>query len=211
MKLSKNTVGFAAIIGLLLFTSATSLNLFFRHRAEDDSLDIRTFPYTIGNWKGKDLEITEREYDLLKTRNIIFREYTNAAQEKAYLFLIYSDTDRSVFHPPEACLIGEGATIVQKTTDTVGSKDKAFFANRLSIEKDNQNQIILYSYKVGKLYTENFYLQQLYFVLSQLFGKEGGGATIRVSTPFGNNKEASLDTLKSFMKETVIALEKLAQ
>ena len=209
MKISKNTIAFITVVVLLSLSSLISLRMFFRERTEKDLLDIRSFPRQIGNWIGRDIEVTEREYDILETRNLISREYVNTSGERLYLFVIYSETNRSVFHPPEVCLMGSGVRILNKVVEEVNAGRRSFTANKIYAEKGADKQLILYSYKAGRLYTDNFYLQQIYFAFNQLFGKHRGGATIRVLMPIGRDEEATLAVLKSFMNETIEIMEEL--
>ena len=207
--MNKTTLAYIALVILLLLTSVASLNLFMKQRTEHDVLDMQAFPYKIGAWTGADLEVTEKEYDILETRNLISREYADGSGEKIFLFVIYSETNRMVFHPPEVCLIGSGVTIADKKNEGINFKQKEFFTNKLYLQKDDARSIALYCYKSGNLYTENFYLQQVHFMLNQLLGKRSGGATIRVSMPVYESEEKTLVTLKSFMKETINKLEEI--
>jgi len=207
--MNKTTVAYIAIVALLVLTSVASLNLFMRQRTEHDVLDVRAFPYKIGGWAGTDLEVTEKEYDILETRNLITREYIDGSGEKIFLFVIYSETNRMVFHPPEVCFIGSGVSITDKQTEGFNFKQKEFLTNKLYLEKGDARSIALYCYKSGNLYTENFYLQQIHFMLNQLLGKRSGGATIRVSMSVYESEEKTLATLKSFMKDAINKLEKL--
>ncbi|MBU2101914.1 MAG: EpsI family protein [Candidatus Omnitrophica bacterium] len=207
--MNKNNIGYGIVVAVLVVASAFSLKLFFRQRAEHDIVDIRKFPMVVGEWKGKDIPISDRDYEILETRNIVLREYSNQKNEKLYLFLIYSETNRSVFHPPEVCMIGSGMTITDKATETIRMADRMFPANKLYASEKNLKQIILYSYNAGTLYTDNFYLQQVHFVWNQLFGKRKNGATIRVSMPIVVSEEETTEILSNFLKETIQALEKL--
>ncbi len=207
--MNRNTIGYVIIIILLSITCVLSIKLFFRSRTDRDILDIHTFPYTVGAWKGKDLEITEKEYRILETRNLISREYVNPEQKKLYFFIVYSETNRSVFHPPEVCLMGSGITISAKKTEIIDIDGKRFTANKLYLERKNARDIALYSYKAGNLYTDNFFIQQAYFALNQVIGKRRGGATIRVAMPIGETEKITLAVLKSFMTDAIKALEKL--
>lgn len=208
--MDKNTIGYISVIVLLSITSVFSLNLFFRQRTDHDSFDVTTFPYKINDWNGKDLEITEREYKVLETRNLISREYIDDEQKKIYLFIIYSETNRLVFHPPEVCLVGSGITISNKTNERINIGKKEFFSNKLYLEKNNNKEISFYCYKIGNFYTDSYYLQQAYFALNQLLGKHRGGATIRVSISLGEDEEAVLATLKNFMRDVINILENLS-
>jgi len=209
--MSKSTFGYIAIVALLLVTCFFSLNLFLKERTDHDLLDIRSFPYTIGDWKGQDLAITEKEYDILETRNLISRKYVNSAQQKIYLFIIYSETNRAVFHPPEVCIVGDGITINDKKTEKINTGKSTFLANKLYLEKNNYNSLALYCYKAGDFYTDNFYFQQVRFALNQILGKgRRGGATIRVSAQVRGDEKATLGILKRFMEHAVETLEELS-
>jgi EpsI family protein len=196
---------------MLLASAYFSLSLFYRQRAEKDSLIINKFPYELGDWKSTDIKLTEREYGILETRNILMREYVNSKNEsqKVYLFIICSETNRSVFHPPEVCLVGDGVNIDDKTTEKVSVKNYDFLVNKLYTDKSGKNQIILYCYKAGKLYTENFYLQQLAFTFNQVFNKDKSGATIRVAAEINGDKEETLSMLKQFMSESISIINNL--
>jgi len=207
--MKNNTVGFFVIIVLLSVTSIFSFNLLLRQRSSQDKLDIRTFPYKIGQWEGRDLGITEREYEILETRNLILREYVNSSGEKLSLFIVYSETNRSVFHPPEVCLLGSGVKILDKKIEKIDFGKYKFSANKLYTKKDNYRGIALYSYKAGNLYTDNFYLQQFYFAINQLFGRHKGGATVRVSMALKQDEQESLKTIKTFLKNTIKIIDTL--
>lgn len=208
--MKKNNLGFFAVIILLSVTSVFSISLFYRQKISSDKLNIKTFPSKIGEWRGRDLPVTEKEYDMLETRNLIVREYANPSNKKIFLFIIYSETNRSVFHPPEVCLIGEGVTIVNRATEKVGSDKYAFMANKLDLEKGKAKDVVLYCYKAGEVYTDNFYLQQAYLALHQVFGRRVSGATIRVSMSSGKDEAAALRELKSFIKAAIDILNKIS-
>lgn len=209
MKTHKNSIGFAILIIMLAASSIFSLQLFMCERTSHDVLNINTFPMVVGEWRGRDLGITEKEYDMLETRNLISREYTNLAGEKLSLLVIYSETNRSVFHPPEACLLGSGITMVDKQVENIGADKKSFSANKLSLDKNGQKEITLYSYKAGKLYTSNFYLQQLYLALHQVFGKSVPGATVRVSMRISRDEKTTTATLKAFLETAAKIVDSL--
>lgn len=210
MKIDKNTVGFGVLIVILLAASVFSLGLFRREMAAHDRLDVHTFPMKVGEWQGADLPITEKEYSILETRNLISREYVNPAGDKLNLLIIYSETNRSVFHPPEVCMIGSGFDITDKQIENFNVGNKVFTTNKLFAEKGQFKEIILNCYKAGNIYTSNFYLQQTRLSLHQIFGRNVPGATLRVSMPVGEDQAKSLATLKEFMSKSAVILDKLS-
>ena len=186
-----------------------SLNLFMQQRTACDKLDIRVFPYAVGKWQGKDTKVTEEEYEILETRNLISREYVHPNGEKLHLFIIYSETNRAVFHPPEVCFIGSGVKILDKKSEEVNYGKYNFSVNKIYTEKDGYQGIALYCYKAGNLYTDNFYLQQAWFALNQLLGRHKGGATIRVFALLRDEK-SSLAALKTFVAQTAEIIDSLS-
>lgn len=203
-------VGFVAIIGLAVAAGFFSLNLYFQQRSAEDRLDIRVFPYAVGEWRGKDTTVTDEEYQILETRNLISREYTHPDGEKLHLFIIYSETNRAVFHPPEVCFIGSGIKILDKQRENIAGGQSNFAVNKLYTEKDDYRGIALYCYKAGNLYTDNFYLQQASLAWNQLLGRHKGGATIRVFTFLKEDEKSSLAILKSFLAQVATIVESLS-
>ena len=209
MKISKNTLGYAVLAGLLVVASIFSLNLFLRQRAQRDIVDIHNFPLSIGEWSGKDVEIPEKDYEILETRNLILRNYTNRSGDRIALFIVYSETNRSVFHPPEVCMIGSGIDISDKIPEKINLEGRSFFVNRMRLEEGNTREVVLYCYKAADLYTDSYPLQQAYFAVHQLFGKRVRGATIRVSMLMKGDEQATLSKLKSFLVDAIRIIDSL--
>jgi len=202
MRSKAYNLGYIIIVALLLVTSYFSLSLFFRGRSMHDKVDIRSFPYEIGGWKGSDDKLTEDVYQMLETRNIVSRIYVNPEGEKIGLFIIYSETNRSVFHPPEVCLIGSGMAIVDKQVEQVKAGGMSFSANKLYVQKGNLKELILYCYKAGSLYTSNFYQQQAYLAFHQILESRISGATVRVSMRIKGDEKVTLAALEDFITKT---------
>jgi EpsI family protein len=208
--MNKITAGFIALVIFTLLAGMLSLNLFLKQRTEKDLIDIRCLPYSIGSWTGKDMPIEQFEYDILETHNIVMREYVNKALEKVFLFAIYSEKNRSVIHPPEVCIIGSGVNIIAKEKDEMISEGKTIALNKITAETNGKKQLILYLFKAGSFYTNNYYFQQIHFILNRLYGKEKvGGALIKVSMARGEDKGLAEKTLKDFMAETIKSIEQL--
>lgn len=198
------------LVAALSITAALSLNLFYRQRHDRDLADIRAFPHVLGDWKGSDMAVTEKEYRILETRNLILRKYVNSSGDELMLFIIYSETNRSVFHPPEVCLIGSGVEVLGKAVDSVTSGGRTFTVNRLQTQEAQGRAVIYYCYKAGALHTHDYYLQQAYFALQQFFGRRVKGATIRASVTIKNGDESyAIGLLKPFFADCVKILDTL--
>ena len=194
---------FAILIILLIIASAISITTLQREQQAHDKYDIRALPTTLGNWKATEIGLTDHEYDLLGTRNLINRDYVNDTAEHINALIVYSETDRSIFHSPEGCMVGSGASITKKDTDMVSGKNGRFSVNRMDLEKAGMKDITLFCYKVGKTYTSSYLAQQTQFAARQLFGQRANGALIRVTMRVRSNDADTLAKLKDFLSALV--------
>jgi len=206
----KNTLGYIGIIALLAIAGYFSIKLFLREMNLSDKVDVASFPMVVDGWQGRDLTITDKEYTILETKNLISREYTNPAGGKLFLLIIYSETNRSVFHPPEVCMIGGGLTITDKQVENFNVGNKVFTTNKLFAENAQFKEIILNCYKAGGIYTSNFYLQQTRLAFYQIFGQNVPGATLRVSMAIEKDQDATLSTLKEFLSKSAVILDRIS-
>jgi EpsI family protein len=188
-------------VAMLVAMSAFALKVFYDQQEASDTRDIRSVPLTIGEWTGKEEPLANWEYNLLRTTNATAREYTDRRGRKISLFIVYSETNRMVFHPPEVCMIGNGATTIGRSVETVSETPKKITANKLVTDIKGLRQLTLYAYKAKDLYTHNFYLQQATFVVKQMLAGRVEGATIRVSMPLVEDEATTVETLKEFMRE----------
>ncbi|MBN1527270.1 MAG: EpsI family protein [Candidatus Omnitrophica bacterium] len=202
-------LGYVFVLILFAATAVLSFSLFFQKRSSRDLLDIRSFPARIGTWVDRDIPISEGEYRILETRNAVTREYEDPSLGKLVLFIIYSDTNRSVFHPPDLCLVGGGFSVVDKTRELVTSAGRSFYANRMLMRKGDYKLVVLFCYKAGDLYFDSYYLQQAYIALHQLFGRRFSGATIRVTMPVVSDERSTLAIAKDFLGQVAAALNSL--
>ncbi|RJP28771.1 MAG: EpsI family protein [Candidatus Omnitrophota bacterium] len=185
---------------VLLFTSVVCIVSYFPSSFDkSEDAKVATFPKEINGWVARDLEISERDYKILETRNLFVREYTNAAQEKVYFYFIYSLDNRKVSHPPEICYMGSGVTVVDKSTVQLTDKIKAV---KLIIEKADHRQLVAYWFQAGAFNTHKYLLQQLRVVLNRAVGKQTPNALIRLSADFTPGQEGkALNTLKAFTRD----------
>jgi len=190
---------YLAALGLLALLS------FFR-LAEPTSFDLhapmspffQNFPETIGSWSGEDTPPDERTMEILETRNVLSREYSNADKEKAHLLLVSSNRDRRVAHPPEVCYLGSNFNIVddhESVLPGTSAGDLKVREFRAQHERfPDHSEEVLYLYKVGGRFTTNYYAQQLQFALDRLSGKETQVMLIRISS-------SSYETARRFLRE----------
>jgi len=161
---------------------------------------ITAFPKVIGNWQGRDLELSAREYEILETKNLFSRDYVNSQTgDTVNLYIIYSADNRRALHPPEVCYSGGGSTILEKSVVPISS---SLMVNKFTIENKNKRQLVVYWYKAPNLSTYNYLKQQIRVVFDRLLRKKTYGAMIRIALLVKENDEKkTLDVIKGFLKD----------
>jgi EpsI family protein len=193
---------FIIVLSILIAALAISVPAFLIVPSAKEEALVSIFPMQIGEWKGKDLPVEENVYEILETRNLILREYVKG-DSKVYLYIIYSQDNRKVSHPPEVCLEGSGITVVKTekiNLELAGARQ--IVANKLTVEKAGINNIIVYWYKAGEYYFDNYLKQQIRVALASLQFKRTSGAMIRFSAeilPTVPNK--AMEDIRAFVKE----------
>jgi len=201
----KNKQFILVLCGLIL-AGIVSISSFLASRAPNDNgIDISNFPKEVDGWTSQDVPLGKRVYDLLETDNLIMRNYTNAQGQTVNLYIIYSQTNRKVAHPPEICLQGDGAAITRKKTVTLTD---SITATELLLDKDNSHEITLYWYKAGPKFTNNFIKQQLDMSFKIITGQKTSIAMIRLIAEYKGDEEEALTMLRSFTRSIEPLLER---
>ena len=194
---------FILILVLLIVAGVISWNLYFKEYRQKDTVDITAFPKTIKDWTSEELPVTEEEYSILETRNVVARKYTSPQKKQVYFLMVYSQNNRKVSHPPEVCYTGSGVTIIEKKNDVipVHALGLSIEANRLLLEGRGAQQFSFYWFKVGDTFTPNYWKQQLLIAVKTIFGKPCSSALIRVSADVvDGNQEESIGNVKEFTR-----------
>lgn len=192
---------FAAVIIILAAVSAISIFSYLPvYNASEQEAQMADFPKKIGEWEATDIPLSERDFEILETKNLIMREYKNTTtQEVIYFYIIYSAGNRKVVHPPEICYSGGGATILEKSVIPVTDFIRA---NKFTIEDKDSRQLVAYWFRSGNFNTYSYMQQQLKMVTNRALRKKTSGAMVRVSTKIkDNNQEAALSLIKSFCRQ----------
>jgi len=192
-----NNRNFIIVIVTLAVVAAISLASYLPARTDiGERTRINDFPMKIGEWSATDMPLSQRDYEILETKNLFVRDYHNPKGEHVFLYMIYSEDNRKVSHPPEVCMMGSGVTVVNKESVRITDSVKAI---KLLLEKDDSRQLIVYWYKAGELQTDTYLKQQLKIVVNRTFGRRISGALIRLSCDInGQGEKAALDLLKRF-------------
>lgn len=192
----KKNKSFSAVVLILVISGIIGFSSYFSAPVDTKDTPIKNFPLEVGNWKAQDIPLGQRIYDLLETKNLIMRDYQDPQGRKINLYVIYSRDNRKVSHPPEICLQGDGATVVEKTPLKISS---SINANKLVMEMKAGREIAVYWYKAGSHYTANYVDQQFRMSWDRLLGKKTSLAMIRViAVVENNNDQEALSRIREF-------------
>ena len=197
---------------ILIVVAILSLNLYFKTATEKDTVSIADFPRSIGPWTSEELPISKEDLSILETQNAFVRKYKNTVDGgEVFLFLVYSQHNRKVAHPPEICYLGSGVSIIENIHDPikVEYKNLTISTNRLKLLRKNLQHLAFYWFKVGNRFTSNYWEQQLLIAINALSGVSKGSALIRISTDItSEDQDKAIRDVKSFTNLIVPSLYK---
>lgn len=202
--MSNNKTGLIAITLLIV----TLLGLIYLQQLKSiapSQVRLEDIPIQLGEWKGKDIPITRRVYQILETEDVLMRQYTNNRGERVDLAIVYSGASRAAFHPPEICYLGDGRELLNRNIETVETggleENQNLRMNKLLMKDKYGQEIAWYWFTAGNKVTENYYLQQCYFIWNELSRNPAGGSLIRVSArTIGSDITQADTTGKDFIK-----------
>jgi len=162
----------------------------------------------IGEWRGEDIPVDKHTYELLETDNVLMRDYMNTQGDVINLYIIYSRSNRKVSHPPEICLQGAGAVVVEKSIAQI-SPDLT--ATKLILEHKEFQDAAMYWYKAGDDFTNDYLRQQISVSAKRLLRRPVSVALIRVITRIKDqDRELAFIKLIAFSRQILPLLHQYA-
>ena len=214
--MGKKELNLIIAIAILASCGVCVLGISTVKRAPSRDVKLMEFPLNLGEWTGKDIKFEDKEYQkqvyaILGTDKVLIRAYADRNNESAAIQVVYSDQKRQSFHPPEYCYLGSGANELLENGKAQVTLDggKVLPVNRTVYQTKRGKILMLDWYTAGDLMTENFYKQQIYFVINQLKRAKSGGSAVRVWTPVIGNDTAAADAAFGRCQRLIRELVKL--
>lgn len=203
------------LITILLFFAA--LVTLFANRWEikpQGDVEFLTLPKELAGYTSKDLELSERTYEILETKNVIMREYVKGDEPPILFYLIFAQETYKTSDPPENCLMGEGRSVTYKTKEVltvpVGDRKIDLKINKLLVEEKGNKEIYVYWFLAGNEFIDSYVKQRLKLFLGYLNRKPLSGGQIRISTSVvNNNEQEAFNRIQTFIDEIMPHLVKL--
>ena len=170
------------IAAAAIFLHAHSGSEFFPQR-----LTLKTFPATLGNWVGEDVEIDKDVRAVLGPGDFLLRVYKDTEQTQPYidLFIAYFNSQRAgdTIHSPQNCLPGAGWTPLKNDRVLLTFPGhEPFPANRYVIAKGDAREMVLYWYWAHDRGVASEYWAKYYLVADSIRLNRSDGALVRLST-----------------------------
>ncbi len=160
---------------------------------------ISGIPKVMGAWKGSDAYLEQWVYELLETRSIIHRNYTNQDRQVFLSVVYYADT-KVGFHAPESCLGAQGLELAKSSEQIKLGGQKVLDINQLTYQQQRNRELVYYFYKAGSYIGPSYIRMRLNIAYNKLFTGNRSGALIRVSTPMvQGSDDGAKHTLSEFI------------
>ena len=192
---------YSFIILLLLATVFISWGYYFYDYHHQDTIKVNDFPRTIDNWTSEDLPIDKADQDILETKNAFLRCYTDFRGRHIFLYIAYSQSNPKAANPPELYYKASGISIIDKGKKLIiiASSNVKFKVNWLLLDNNESQQLAYYWFKVGDIYTQSYWKQQILAAFNNILGRRKGNALIRISTDIDNgHHQQAIDLLNEF-------------
>ncbi len=194
------------LVSVLAVTAAvvSFLNYDIFYKADAAVETIKKIPLVIGKWRGSDVPLDSRVYDILETRAIINRSYVSNGKS-VFLSLVYYPETKVDFHAPEACLSGRGVQVSKSPQSIVinyrGKKVK-IGVNQLIRRDNNYDVLYFYFYKAGNFVGRDYLKLRMNLAWNKFFSRRRSGSLIRVSTTVrAGDFETASNTLTNFIQD----------
>ncbi len=159
------------------------------------------FPLEIGDWKGREIAMSDYVYQGIETQYLFLRNYYSPRYNTPVnLSIVWFDDTNIAFHAPEACLGGVGNTVKEKTTTNMNINGQNLEIGKLIVGLNNQQQqMVLYYFDVDGYITTSQTDIRLHVLKKRLLLKRASASFIRIMAPITNDQDVDMDMMKDFL------------
>jgi len=207
---SRSGLRLAPAVPMGMMALAMAASLFFSWpRPTAHARDVfASVPLQLGPWQGRDQELAEREYEVLGTREVLSRRYTDDRYRSVQLIVVLAEQVRRRTHPPEYCLTGEGFTIGEATTRTVDTgqpgEGKTLSVRELVLDRRDGRRISWYFYTNGRTTNTSYWAHQVSVALAKLTDPDAPDVLVRIDAVATPGEEGTArQLLEGFLRRTV--------
>ena len=176
----------ALTLGALALAAAASIYVSWP-RGVAPATDVwAAIPSRIGAWQGTDHPLSEREYEILGTRDVLSRSYLNPGADRVLLVVVVAQQMRKRSHPPEQCLTGEGYLLRAVNERTLSLPDgmgrDSLRVRELVLERGQESRITWYFFKSGPHLNSSYWRHQARVALRKVTDPDAADVLVRLET-----------------------------
>ena len=175
-----------SLLALLLVATVGLLRARDQEEVLPPHTTLRRFPLSLGDWHGKELQMSTEVLETLGPGDFLLRDYSSASQRRAAnLFIAFFPSQRQgdTIHSPKNCLPGSGWVPVESTRIWIDGQDgHKIEINRYLVEKSSDRALVLYWYQAHGRVTPSEYEAKYYLVADAIRMNRSDGALVRIST-----------------------------
>ena len=185
------------VVAMLLAATLSLLMARDREEVLQPRSQLTSFPSSIAQWQGKDLQTSAELAETLGPGEFLLRDYVNKEQRTAAsLYIAYFPSQRTgdTIHSPKNCLPGAGWIPAESShiwIDQPGGHKVE--VNRILVTKGAERALVLYWYQAHGRVTPSEYGAKYYLVADAIRMNRSDGALLRIIT-FMKNGESVRDT-----------------
>ena len=197
--MKRRTVNFWVVIALTLVAAVL---VAAANRVEPlENKKFFQFPLTIGDWRGREIPMSDYVYRGIETPYLFLRDYTSPRYPgPVNLSIVWFDDTNIAFHAPEACLGGVSDTVRSEGKVRI-RLDKEYEINRFITNLGGTDYLVIYFFDVDGYITTSQTALRLRVLQKRLLFKRASTSFIRIMAPVGTDEEKTLESLKSFLRE----------
>ncbi|HEV8586866.1 MAG TPA: EpsI family protein [Methylomirabilota bacterium] len=167
--------------------------------------ELDRFPALVGAWRGQEASVLDAEVlNILRVKDYVLRRYADANGRSVWLYVGYWDTQRkgAQIHSPKNCLPGSGWEPLEASELTVplAGGRPAITVNRYLVQKDRDQQLVLYWYQSEGRAIAGEVAARLDLVRRAALRSRTDGALIRVSSPVYGSVHETSDRLVEYVR-----------
>jgi EpsI family protein len=184
-----------AVAAILLAATLSLLMARDREEVLPPRSQLVSFPSSIGQWQGRDLETSAQLAESLGPGEFLLRDYVNQEQRTAAsLYIAYFPSQRTgdTIHSPKNCLPGAGWIPAETShiwIDQPGGKK--IEVNRILVTKGAERALVLYWYQAHGRVTPSEYGAKYYLVADAMRMNRSDGALVRIITFMKNGESVA--------------------
>jgi EpsI family protein len=137
-----------------------------------------------GGWTGEDLDLDLRVFEILETKDVLYRVFTHPDQPQPVdFYVIHTGSGRTAAHAPEICYQGDGYEITAQKRTTLPTAHGTIPINRMIVEHVTGDLLVYFWYRLEGKNTASWSDLQWLNLLRHIGTPPSEGSTLRITTP----------------------------